>query len=229
MLHKTRGIAIHSIKYSETSIVAKIYTQAFGMQSYLINGVRKAKSNYSAVLFEPLTLIDMVVYNNQREGLQRVSEVKMAQNHEGISLDPRKILLAQFMAEVLRQCLQQEENDDSLFNFLYQTSIVLNDSKSTAGFELWFLLQLSVHLGFNPAQPGITTDLSLVQEIENYGIPLTMAEQLTLRKLHDNIFTPLAYGAANQLSTVQKLLEFYAHHINNFNKINSLSLFAYFN
>ena len=35
MLCKTKGIVLHYIKYKETSIIAKIYTENFGLKSYV--------------------------------------------------------------------------------------------------------------------------------------------------------------------------------------------------
>ena len=59
MLHKTRGIVINNIKYGETSIIIKIYTEVFGLQTYIENGVHNAKSKNKIALFQPLNLLDM--------------------------------------------------------------------------------------------------------------------------------------------------------------------------
>ena len=68
MLYKTRGIALNYIRYRESSIIAKIYTEAFGIQSYIVNGVRSSKSKTNRIaLFQPLTLLDMVVYHKSKE------------------------------------------------------------------------------------------------------------------------------------------------------------------
>ncbi|MDR2283209.1 MAG: recombination protein O N-terminal domain-containing protein, partial [Sphingobacterium sp.] len=44
MLQKTKGIALKTTNYSESSIVAQIFTENLGLQSYLINGARKPKA-----------------------------------------------------------------------------------------------------------------------------------------------------------------------------------------
>ena len=44
MLVTTKGIVLHSLKYSETSIIVRIYTEARGLQSYLFKGIRKELS-----------------------------------------------------------------------------------------------------------------------------------------------------------------------------------------
>ena len=43
MLIKTRAIALHYVKYAESSIIACLYTEKFGRQSYIINSVRTKK------------------------------------------------------------------------------------------------------------------------------------------------------------------------------------------
>ena len=41
MIQQTKGIVLSSVKYAESSIICRIYTEALGVQSFLINGVRK--------------------------------------------------------------------------------------------------------------------------------------------------------------------------------------------
>ena len=40
MLHKTKGIVLRAVKYGETSLVVTVFTELFGLQSYMVNGVR---------------------------------------------------------------------------------------------------------------------------------------------------------------------------------------------
>ncbi|HQS52668.1 MAG TPA: recombination protein O N-terminal domain-containing protein, partial [Daejeonella sp.] len=44
MLHKTRGIVFKTTNYAESSVVVQIFTEKFGLQSYLINGIKRPKS-----------------------------------------------------------------------------------------------------------------------------------------------------------------------------------------
>ena len=39
----TKAIVLSSLKYSDTSLIVKCYTQEEGLKSYLIKGVLKAK------------------------------------------------------------------------------------------------------------------------------------------------------------------------------------------
>ena len=54
MTHKTKGIILRTIKYGETSIVVTIFTELFGVQTYLVNGIRTQKrSGNKAAMFQP--------------------------------------------------------------------------------------------------------------------------------------------------------------------------------
>ena len=44
MIESTKGIALHYYKYSENSVIAKIFTEKFGLQSYIIKGIRNKNS-----------------------------------------------------------------------------------------------------------------------------------------------------------------------------------------
>ena len=77
MIQKTRGIVLRMIKFGETSVVVLIYTESFGIQSYLVNGVRTSKkSSAKANHFQPGSILELVVYHNDLKNLQRLREFK---------------------------------------------------------------------------------------------------------------------------------------------------------
>ncbi|MFT3936946.1 MAG: recombination protein O N-terminal domain-containing protein [Chitinophagaceae bacterium] len=59
-IHHTKGIVLRTVKYGETSVIASIYTELFGLQSYLVNGVRTSskKGPGKASLFQPGSILD---------------------------------------------------------------------------------------------------------------------------------------------------------------------------
>lgn len=151
MLHKTRGIVLHTTDYSETSIVAKVYTEHFGLQSYIVNSVRKKNARVKSATFQALTLVDLVVYHKERSGLQRMADVKPAPALRNIPFDIRKSSVALFLDEVLYKSIHEEEANPGLFEFLFNSIQLLDlQTPPNPDFHLLFLLQLSRHLGFFP-------------------------------------------------------------------------------
>ena len=113
MLHKTKGIVLHFIRYSDTSIIAKIYTEAFGLQSYIVNGVRSKSAKNKIALFQPLTLLDLVVYHKENSTLQRISEMRCAEPYQSIPFKVHKSSIALFTAEILQKTLKFPERSQS--------------------------------------------------------------------------------------------------------------------
>lgn len=151
MLERTRGIVLHSLKYSDTSSIVKIYTESFGLVSYLVRFSRSKKSGMKAGIFQPLTILDMIVMHKKRQGLQSIKEITQCNQFSQIPYDIKKSSIAVFIAEVLYKAIREEEQNEPLFNFLKSKIEFLDISDGRMGeFHLSFLIELTLHLGFFP-------------------------------------------------------------------------------
>jgi DNA repair protein RecO (recombination protein O) len=151
MLHQTRGIALHATKFSETSYVVKIYTELFGLQSYLVRGVRKQNAKFNPGLFQPLTLLDLVVYHKEKTSLQTLKDADYAHHYQAIPFDIRKSSIALFINELVYKTIHDEDPHPELFSFLYQTCLHLDDAVDNFSlFHMVFSLQLTRYLGCMP-------------------------------------------------------------------------------
>jgi DNA repair protein RecO (recombination protein O) len=151
-LHHTKGIVLRTVKYGETSVIVSIFTELFGVQSYLVNGVRVStkKGSGKANLFQPTAILDMVVYHSEQKQLQRIKEFKWASIYQHILSDVRKNAVALFMIELLGKCLKQPEANAELFYFIEDALLHLDESNDTvmANFPLFFALHLPFFFGF---------------------------------------------------------------------------------
>lgn len=156
MLATTRGIVLHTINYSDSSIIAKIYTEAFGIQSYIVNGVRSSKAKMKIGLFQPLSLLELVVYHKNNQGLQRIKELKISHPLHSIYSNIAKNAMALFISEVLYKSLREESPNQPLFDFLSNTIIYLElEEKYFSNAHLQFLAEYANYLGFYPQIPSI--------------------------------------------------------------------------
>ena len=155
MVHKTKGIILRTVKYGETSLIVTAFTELFGLQSYIVNGVRTAskKGGARANHFQPSAMLDMVVYKNEFNNLQRIKEFKWAHLYQHILSDVRKNSVALFMVELLNKCLKEPEENTELFYFIEDAFLHLDvaNDKVTANFPLFFALHLAVFFGFRIA------------------------------------------------------------------------------
>lgn len=151
MLYKTRGIALSYIKYKESSIIARIYTESLGMQSYIVNGIRSKNAKTKIALFQPLTLLDLVVYHNKKKEINRISEMKCDHSYHSIPYDIRKTSIALFLNELLNQVLFDEGENERLFEFLHESFQYFDVTQSDfENFHLHIMMQLCKYLGIIP-------------------------------------------------------------------------------
>jgi DNA repair protein RecO (recombination protein O) len=152
MLHDSKGIVLRTVKYGETSVIVLIFTEIFGIQSYLVNGVRTSskKGSGKANLFQPAAILELVAYYSELKQLQRLREFKWGQLYNHIFSDVRKNAVALFMVELLTKCLKQPEANADLFQFAEDAFMRLDESNETvtANFPLFFILHLAVFFGF---------------------------------------------------------------------------------
>ncbi|PRD48792.1 DNA repair protein RecO [Sphingobacterium haloxyli] len=233
MLHKTHGIALKTTNYADNSIVAHIFTQTFGMQSYLINGARKPKARIPANLFQPLHLLDLVVYHKESNGLQRIKEVHPRPVLKEIPMDITKSSIALFLNEILYKVLHHQSPDAYLFNFIQQSIIWLDETdERLANFHLIFLIKLSRFLGFLPLHHHNQKHpyFDLLEGVFGKNLP---AHGHVLQEPHTSLFLQLLqtdFGDAHRIRMnkddrkhlIEKVLVFYRLHTENFGQVNSL-------
>ncbi|MGZ3822748.1 MAG: DNA repair protein RecO, partial [Mucilaginibacter sp.] len=151
MLHKTRGIVFKLTDYGESSVIVQIFTEKFGLQSYIINAVKKPRAKISGNMLQPLHLLDMVVYHKNTGQVQRVAELKNSPVLQSIPYDVIKSCLVIFLNEVLYKAVRQQSADESLFDFVFNAIESLDhQTVGIANFHLLFLTRLTRYLGFYP-------------------------------------------------------------------------------
>lgn len=152
MIHSTKGIVLRTVKYGDTSMIVTIYTELFGIQSYMVNGVRASskKGPGKANLFQPAAILDLVVYHNELKNLQRIKEFRWGYIYQHLFFNVVKNSVALFMVELLQKTLKQPEANTDLFHFIEDAFIHLDnaDEQVTANFSLFFALHLTSFYGF---------------------------------------------------------------------------------
>jgi DNA repair protein RecO (recombination protein O) len=222
MLHKTRGIVINYIRYRETSVIVKIYTEEFGIQTYIENGVRSATSKNKIALFQPLTLLDLVIYHKKGKDIQRISEMKCNHPFQTLPFDIYKSSISLFITEILGKCLHEESNNSPLFQFLNNSILWLDGTtENFENFHLQFLLQFGTYLGFSPENAHeISHELSLhnlpvlTKDLENQ-LDILMNTQYDKAPKIDRF-------SRNQL--LDSIILFYRLHVDTLTEVKSLGI-----
>ncbi len=232
MLHQTKGIVFHSIKYAESSIIVKIYTELFGLQSYLVRGIRRAKAKIKPALFQPLTLLDLVAYHKERQSLQSLKEIRLAHPYQTIPFDIRKSSVALFTDELMYRSIREEEANPGLFEFIWESCRLLDITEEpVTHFPLLFALQLAIHLGISP-QAGHTAHNPYFNLREGLFQPAIPDHPQYLGREHSEILftllgTPLSMHSSVSLKPevraqmLETILLYYQLHLPGFKGVKS--------
>ena len=129
MLHKTKGIVLKTTDYADNSVIAKIYTAKFGLQSYLINGVKKPKAKIRMNMLQPLHILDLVVYHKPQGNIQRISDAKTDPVLQTIPYHIIKSAMVMFLNEMIYKSLKQQHEDEIMFTFIEKSIELLDHSE----------------------------------------------------------------------------------------------------
>lgn len=151
MLVKTQGLVLSYIRFKDTSIIVKIFTRELGLKSYIVNGVRSSTAKSKMAMYQPMTLLDLVVYFKESSAINRINEVKLLHAYQRVPFDFKRSGIAMFMAEVLSKSIYEDYQNESLFDFLHESLLLLDSNQvQLQHFPIAFLMESSKYLGFAP-------------------------------------------------------------------------------
>jgi DNA repair protein RecO (recombination protein O) len=232
MLHKTRGIVFRTIPYSDSSIIAHIYTRVFGLQSYLVSGAHARKSKVKATILQPLSIVEMSVTNREKTTLHRISDLVPVHAWTSIPFDIRKSSLVLFLNEILYKSIKEEESNPELFDFISHSLQILDlTQESCSNFHLVFLSRLAGLLGFAP-HGSFSKETSIFNMNEGYFqshepshahfMPAETAEifSIVLEANFENSHR-LAITSRQRKALLLYMIQFYQLHISTMKEIKS--------
>lgn len=151
MLQTTRGILLRAIKYGETSLICSFFTEVYGVQSYIVQGVRSSKvKNQRAGLLQPASLLELTVYYKPQQNLQRLREFQPAYLYTSLQEEVVKNSIALFSVEFLLRLLPEHAPIPELFELVFEYFCMLDKANvdDVANYPLYFMLQCSHVLGY---------------------------------------------------------------------------------
>ncbi len=230
MLAKTKAIVLRNTNYSETSVISKMYTRELGVRTYMLQGVKRNKSAIKPAMIQPLSLLDLDVYDKPNSGINRVKEMKtlhlLVNIHESIV----KKTIALFLVEVLNQCLIEEHFEYNLFDFIENQVLKLEKEENVGMFPIQFLAKLTVHLGVQPQgfykleTPFLNLEEG-VYELSSglHGITETSSKIFSEAMAENQVSS---YTAAERKDALDSILLYYQIHITKNRPIKSKLILA---
>ncbi|MDC6362313.1 MULTISPECIES: DNA repair protein RecO [Flavobacteriaceae] len=147
----TKAIVLSSLKYGDTSLIVRAFTESDGLKSYLLKGVLSSKKGkLKPAYFQPLMPLEIVANHRNKGTLESIKEVKVAMPYKTLHTDILKNSVVLFLAEMLGNSIQEQEKDQALFNYLEYSLHWLDEHPLSPNFHILFLINLTKYLGFYP-------------------------------------------------------------------------------
>ena len=236
MLHVTKGIVFHYVKYSENSVIVKIFTHDFGVQSYILKGLNTKKNKQQKAYLQPLSLIEIETTQKENRDIQHLKAIKIDYSYQTIPFNIYKSSIAFFLAEVLGKTIKEEESNPSLFDFISSSLIFLDHRVSEfSNFHLVFLTQLTIHLGFYPQLETYSEKSFFNLQEGNFSTQPPnhpfFAKEIPSKFLYQFFNTSFENMKELNISNIQRkellsmLLDYYSCHIQNLSNLKSKEVF----
>ena len=229
----TKAIVLTSIKYGDTSLIVRIFTESDGLKSYLLRGILASKKGkVRKALFQPLTQLEIVASHRNKGSLESLKEAKLNYHYQNLHTNIVKNAMSLFLAEMLANSIHEQETNKELFGFLEASLQWLDIHREIANFHLYFLIVLTKYLGFYPDVQTRDASYFDLQEGEFISSPsfnpILSGENLLFFKsllgIKFDAINAVKMRKNNRQELLQSLVLYYELHLQGFRKPRSLAV-----
>jgi DNA repair protein RecO (recombination protein O) len=222
MLYDSKAFSLTYLKYNESAIISKLFTQERGLQTFIINSVRKKKSNKKLSFFKPLQLLNISAVHSSRRSLQYMKDLSLCDINYNTNNSMHNQFVALFISEVLAKTLKENQQETAIFNYLLKIKSELNN-KLNSNYSISFLIRLTSFFGFYPSsenENGCFFDLERGEFLEKKtSSTINKVQSMSLRSLISTPNIPFSYETRKELLNV--ILEYYKHQNHEIKNLNS--------
>lgn len=228
----TKAIVLSAIPYSESSLICKLYTEEFGLKSYIIRSAKKKNSPTPTSHFQPLNIIEFEAYNSPKSKLETIKNSSLILENQSLNFSIIKNALTFFVAEVVHLSLKEANPNKELFDYLFNKTFLLKNSQESdlAEFHLYFMIEFAEILGsapmnnysenstlFNPVLGLFSSNA----EAENFNTDLSLRLHYLLSNCKEKNYQKTCKNKAERNILLDALIIFYSIHITNNQPIKS--------
>lgn len=225
----TSAIVINKIKFKDNDLILKLYTKEHGLLTFISKkSINRGKNKLNS-FFQPLTILQISFLYNKKKEMLYFKSVDLKYNFKSLHTDYKKISVILFISEILTNVLKFQNKDLILYDFIERSMIYFDRSNSSINFHLYFLIQLTIFLGFSPAnaqgkqkyfnlQEGLFTDerpknfFLHDEELKAFKFLLgTKFEELHI----------LTINSSQRNKMLDFMLKYYMFHVEGFRRLNS--------
>lgn len=229
MLVATKAIVFKSIKFQESSLIVKMFTETHGVQTFMVKGIRSVRANGKASMFQSGMLLDTIMYYQENKSFKTLKEYRASYVYSSALYDIRKSSVLMFLLEILEQCIYDDHEDDQLFLFISNALIKFDQDEFNADFHIHFLMEFMKHLGIYPS--GRLSDSTSFFDIkEGEFVSSGQQRPFVLNQLDTALFANVIQNESRFMNKLERkrvleiIIEYFTFHIEQFKGVKSLKV-----
>lgn len=147
---KSLAIVLRLVEFSETSVIATLFTEDFGKISALAKGARRPKGPFEAAL-DLLAVCRIVFLHKSSDALDLLTEAKLERRFRAATRSLSHLYAGYYVAELLQDLTDDGDPHPQLFQAANQTLIELDDACDVATTVLRFEMIALHEVGHLPS------------------------------------------------------------------------------
>lgn len=145
----TEGIVLRTVDLRETSKIAFFFTRQQGKVKGVLKGIRKDPRKFGTSL-EKFTVNDIVYYQYRNTDIHLVSQCDMKQFFAPIREDSRRIMAADYAAELVNRVMPDEEKNEPVYDLMLEFYSSLKPGADIDSLVHMFQIKFLSFSGFRP-------------------------------------------------------------------------------
>lgn len=228
MLVEEEGIILSALKFNESSLIIKVFTQNYGVLTFFEKGIRSTKSRGKAGWFQPGIMLRFIMNYQEHKNMHYFKEYKLSYIYESSLYDIKKSALLQFALEILSKCLQEHQDDEQLYEMVKQQLVELDSKPINPNFHIEFVIELMKFLGVYPICNYSKNDEYFnmkdgsFESYQNKNYTLSAEDSLLLSQVLNNNF--ILKNGRERVRVLDILIQYLQFHIENFKGVKSLDV-----
>ena len=225
-----KGIVIHKIKYSDSASIVKLFTRESGYKSFLVRGINSRKNKLIPFL-QTMNCLEFETRIRDTKDLHTLKDVRFSNQFKTFHTDFRKSGLLIFMAEILYKTLEDDYENEALYDYLLDFLKRLDQTNKIGHVAIHYLLGLTQLFGFQPEQNYSASDRYFNLQTGSFGAEFldnsTFLDEKSSEDL--NLFLGMIFDQKNQVilppqrrfELINGLIRYFGFHIDGMRDVKS--------
>ncbi len=232
MIQKTEGIVLRVVRHQDANVITTIFTREYGLRTFIIKGFRSPRARRKHSYFQPLSVVELVLFYNENRAIHSISESRLAYPLMEAQTDPVKLSLGLTALEVFLSSVKEEEENEPMYAFLRSFIVGLETNQvKLVNLFIHFLVHLTIFLGFFP-QDESDESPKVRFDLENGLLIAGEADDQAAEVLRQFLYVSqegsldLVFSNEVKREIIRRMLEYYRRHVEGFRYPNAMGVFG---